>query len=136
MDPSYAWRFLPMGYTLTVLLEMPVLLIGLSAPHSWRRRIAAGLWLNACSYPVVILALPALIDPFQQRTLYTAIAEVFAPVAECVVFALAFHTAALTTPERRRDFAAIVVANLTSFLVGDWFLHTPIGERLLASLVR
>ena len=136
MDPNYAWRFLPVGYALTVLLEMPVLLIGLSSPHGLRRRLVAGLWLNACSYPLVILALPTLIDPFQQRTLYTAIAEVFAPVAECVVFALAFHTTALTTPERRRDFAAIMIANLTSFLVGDWFLHTSIGERLLASLAR
>jgi len=136
MDPSYAWRFLPVGYVLTVLLEMPVLLIGLSPPHSLRRRLVAGLWLNACSYPVVILALPALIDPFQQRTLYTAIAETFAPVAECLVFSLAFHTASLTPRQQWRDRSAIVIANLTSFLIGDWFLHTALGERLLAALAR
>jgi hypothetical protein len=39
---------------------------------------------------------------------------VFAPVAECALFWLAFGKEA-----RWRDFVAIVVANLASFLLGE-----------------
>lgn len=115
MSPSELWRFLPIGYLLTIAIETPILFFGLSPHHSKRRRIAAGLWLTACTYPIVILVLPLLMVN-QSRALFLLVAEVFAPVAECLLFWLAFGKDA-----RRRDFIVIVIANVASFLVGELF---------------
>jgi hypothetical protein len=118
--PGELWYYLLVGYLLTVLIETPVLLLGLSARHSWERRLFAGFWLNACSYPIVILVLPQLFDPTTQRPLYLLVAETFAPVAECALFWAAFGTREETgRPSMWRDLAAIILANLTSFGVGE-----------------
>src|SRR5438309_6810655 len=85
------WLFLPVGYLVTILIETPVLLVGLSARHPLRRRLFAGLWLTACTYPVVVLVLPLLIA---SRGPYLLAAETFAPVAECALFWAAFGTRA------------------------------------------
>lgn len=132
-DPSDLWRFLPIGFCLSVALEAPVLLVGLSPRHSVWRRLWSAVWLTACTYPIVILVLPQLIwRPWSDAGYwpYVATAEVFAPVAECVLFWLAFWTGTLAdnqgSPSRReffRDMAAIVAANLTSFLVGGWIVQ-------------
>jgi hypothetical protein len=106
------WAFLPLGYALTVAIETPVLVAGLARRHPFKRKLLAGLWLTACTYPIVVLVLPLLIAP---RGPYLAVAETFAPAAECLLFWTAFG-------ERRtvwRDSAAIVVANLASFLLGE-----------------
>ena len=89
MSPSELWRFLPLGYLLTILIETPVLLIGLSSRHSFKRKLFAGVWLTACTYPIVTLVLPLLFSP-DSRTPYLIVAETFAPVAECALFWLAF----------------------------------------------
>ncbi len=99
--------FLPIGYVLSVAVETPVLLIGLAPHHTLRTRLFSGMWLTACTYPIVILTLPALTGPY-----YLPIAETFAPVAECFLFA------GIIRNWRWRDMAAIVTANLASFLVG------------------
>ena len=132
-DTGELWRMLPLGYALSVALETPVLLVGLSSRHAWARRIIAGLWLTACTYPIVILVLPQLIwRPLGEAGYwpYVAAAEIFAPLAECWLFWLAFwrEKSIKTTPagDRRdllRDMAAIVAANLTSFIVGGWLLR-------------
>jgi hypothetical protein len=109
MSPATLWRFLPLGYVLTVLIETPVLLVGLSSTHPLWRKLFAGLWLTACTYPIVVLVMPLLLT---DRTLYLVVAETFAPVAECALFYLAFRNASW------RDFAAIVIANLASFGIG------------------
>ena len=55
--------------------------------------------------------------------LYLAVAETFAPVAECALFWAAFgERAELGRASMWRDFAAITAANLTSFLVGGLIL--------------
>ncbi len=115
MSPYELWRFLPIGYLLTIAIETPILFIGLSPHHSKRRRILAGLWLTACTYPIVTLVLPLLLIDYS-RAFFLLIAETFAPVAECMLFWLAFGKEA-----RWRDFAVIVIANLASFLVGEFF---------------
>ena len=113
MSPFELWRFLPLGYLLTIAIETPILFVGLSAHHSNRRRLAAGLWLTACTYPIVVLVLPLwLVD--HSRAFYLLIAETFAPVAECVLFWLAFRNETTW-----RDFGAIAIANLASFVVGE-----------------
>jgi hypothetical protein len=119
MSPSELWRFLPFGYLLTILIETPILVLGLSREHSLKRKLFAGVWLTACTYPIVVLVLPLFFAP-EQRLLYLVVAETFAPVAECVLFWLAFgNHEAIGTPSMWRDLIAIIVANLASFGLGE-----------------
>ncbi len=128
LEPNESWRFLWIGYLFTVAVETIVLVVGLSKRHRLRDRLLAGVWLNACSYPIVVLVFPYLIwAPFGHAA-YLAVSEVFAPVAECTLFWLAFGE----SKERFRrsmyqDLGTIVVANLASFLIGLWCL--PIWEQ-------
>ena len=119
MSPYQLWRFLPLGYLLTILIETPILCVGLSRRHPLSRRLLAGVWLTACTYPVVTLVLPLLFSP-NSRGLYLVVAETFAPVAECVLFWLAFgREAEVGIASMRRDFIVIIVANLASFGIGE-----------------
>jgi len=117
MPGDYLWQML-WGYGFTIVVETAVLLVGLSACHSWRRRILAGIWLTACTYPIVWLVIPAVFPPEQSRSLYLLVAETFAPVAECALFWFTFDRGAARATVMR-DFAAIVVANLASFGLGE-----------------
>jgi hypothetical protein len=120
MSPEQLWAFLPVGYLFSILIETPVLLVGLSRRHPLSHRLFAGVWLTACTYPIVILALPQLIDLRQSRALYLAVAETFAPVAECTLFWLAFGSRQEAfRPSMWRDFAAVTLANLASFGLGE-----------------
>jgi hypothetical protein len=119
MNATDLWRFLPIGYLFTVALETPVLWLLLSPRHPPRRRLFAGLWLTACTYPVVVLVLPTLFAD-SSRAVYLLAAETFAPAAECLLFWLAFgREKAAAGSSLWRDFAAIVAANLLSFLAGE-----------------
>lgn len=132
-DEADLWRLLPLGYVLTVALETPVLVLGLAPYHSLSRRLLAGIWLTACTYPIVILVLPQVIwRPLGDAGYwpYVTIAEIFAPAAECYLFWLAFWHASnrqrSAGSSRRyliRDFVTIVAANLVSFLFGGWLLN-------------
>src|SRR2546429_7243654 len=113
------WRFLPLGYLFTILIETPILIIGLSRRHSIKRRLFAGVWLTACTYPIVVLVMPLLFGN-ASRTIYLIVAETFAPVAECILFWLAYgETEQVGKASMWQDFAAIIVANLASFLGGE-----------------
>src|SRR5216110_1385672 len=106
------WRFFPLGYLFSILIETPILIIGLSRRHSLKRRLFAGVWLTACTYPIVVLVLP-LIFANSSRTIYLAAAETFAPVAECALFWGAYgKTEELGKRSMWQDFATIVIANL------------------------
>ena len=135
MDPDYVrylWRFLLFGYCFSVLVETPILLVGLSPRHSYGRRLFAGLWLTACTYPVVVLVLPMCIDAREQRALYLAVAETFAPAAECALFWAAFGTRAEWGRRSMwRDFAVITLANLASFGGGELLYHLGWLDELL-----
>jgi hypothetical protein len=127
MSPNELWRFLPLGYLLTILIETLILIVGLSRRHPLKRRVLAGVWLTACTYPIVVLVLPVLFAR-QSRTLYLLVAETFAPLAECILFWLAFGLRGEAGKSSMwRDFIAIILANLASFGVGevmnryDWF---------------
>jgi hypothetical protein len=120
MNSAELLAFLPVGYLLSVLIETPVLLLGLSARHPLRRRLAAGFWLTACTYPIVVLVLPFCIDPETSRLAYLASAETFAPVAECALFLAAFGAGQpFGCRSTWRDLAAITAANLASFGLGE-----------------
>ena len=119
MSTSGLWRFLPFGYLLTILVETPILLIGLSKRHSIKRRLIAGVWLTACTYPIVVLVLPPLFENWS-RAAYLIVAETFAPLAECILFWLAYgKPEEFGRPSIWRDFAAITIANLASFGIGE-----------------
>jgi hypothetical protein len=134
MDTARLWLFLPVGYLVTVAVEAPVLFLLLSPRHPAPRRLFAGLWLTACTYPVVVLVLPVLFNGVS-RAAYLAVAEVFAPAAECALFWLAFggkggkggkgeegekgEKGSLGRRSMWRDFAAVTAANVLSFLAGE-----------------
>ena len=129
MEPAALWRFLVPGYLVTVAIETPVLLAGLSRPHPLSRRLAAGLWLSACTYPIVVLVLPVLLPG---RALYLLVAEIFAPVAECALFWFAFiRHRPFDRRANLRDFATIVLANLCSFGMGELLRVTGGYDRLI-----
>jgi hypothetical protein len=114
--PDYLLLMLA-GYLVTVAVETAVLAGCLSRRHRLRVRLFAGVWLTACTYPVVWLVLPGW---FEERWLYLVVAEAFAPTAECAIFWWAFVRG--LPPDRRatlRDFAAVTLANLCSFGLGE-----------------
>jgi hypothetical protein len=113
------WVFLVVGYLISIAIETPVLLAGLSSQHTWRRRLAAGIWLTACTYPIVVLVIPRIFDPKEERIAYLSVAETFAPAAECLLFWAAFGP--LKQPWR--DLTVIVLANLASFGFGELLLY-------------
>jgi hypothetical protein len=118
MSTSGLWAGFLVGYLFSIAVETPVLLIGLSARHSLRRRLFAGVWLTACTYPVVVLVLPFF---FRSRFDYVLAAESFAPSAECCLFWLAFGAGGSgKAPWPWRDFAVICLANLASFGLGEF----------------
>ena len=113
------WLFLPVGYLTTILIETPVLLFGLPGKLSLKQKLGCGVWLTACTYPVVVLVLPLLFGN-SSRFAYLVTAETFAPVAECALFWAAFgDERELGRASMWRDFAAITAANLLSFALGE-----------------
>jgi hypothetical protein len=116
------WAFLPIGYLLTILIEAPILMIGLSPRHPWTHRLFAGVWLTACTYPIVVLVLPLLftemgVDIVAHRWIFLLPAEAFAHFGECALFWMAFGKRDLfNTRSFWRDMAVVFFANLASFL--------------------
>lgn len=119
IDSADLWSFFPLGYILTILVETPILLIGLSKRHSLRIRLFSGAGLTAFTYPIVVLVLPLLLLPYG-RVMYLTVAEFFAPIAECLLFLSVFGN---NKGDRSayRDCAAIIIANVASFLIGMWW---------------
>jgi hypothetical protein len=108
------------SFVFTVLVETGVLLVGLSRRHPLRRRLAAGVWLTACTYPILWLVLPVFLPLDTHRPLFLAVGETFVPLAECALFWLVFQRGKqLARAERWRDWLTIVIANLASFGLGE-----------------
>ena len=106
----------PIYYLFTISIETPILCVGLSSEHPMRRRILSGIWLTACTYPIVWFVVPVWFDPLAERIAYLAVAESIAHFGECALFYFAFQ------PRQHpwRDMAAIFIANLASFGLGEW----------------
>jgi hypothetical protein len=143
VETAELWRFLPVGYALSVAIETPILLLALSARHPLGRRVLAGFWLTACTYPIVVLVLPELIwRPLGEAGYwsYVVVAEIFAPAAECGLFWWAFWRHSRGSLRDRQpsngdsqarnrkghdvgqDMLAIIAANLCSFVIGGWIV--------------
>lgn len=122
MDVHSPWLFLIAGYIATVVLEAPMLLAGLSRRHTLKTRLLAAVWLTACTYPVVVVMLPPLLRERYGDFVYLLVAETFAPIAECLLFAIGFLLQGdVWKKATLRDFGAITLANLISFLAGQAF---------------
>jgi hypothetical protein len=120
MTSQTLWAFLTFGYLFSISIETPILLAGLSPRHSWKHCLFAGVWLTACTYPIVILVLPPCIDEGTHRWLYLTVAETFAPLAECGLFWAAFGTwQEWGCRSMYRDLLVIALANLASFGGGE-----------------
>jgi hypothetical protein len=109
------WLFLPIGYFFTVVIETPILCVGLSEEHPMWRRVLSGIWLTACTYPIVVLVVPQFIDVGEARIPYLVVAESIAHFGECLLFYLAF------APLKHfwRDMATVFGANLASFATAE-----------------
>ncbi|HMT07709.1 MAG TPA: hypothetical protein PKA82_06865 [Pyrinomonadaceae bacterium] len=119
MPISELWKFLPIGYLVTILIETPILLIGLSKKLSFKTKLLCGVWLTACTYPIVVIVLPTIFFG-SSRALYLLVAEIFAPLAECIIFWFAFRSRDdFATNDWMRCMLAIIVANLASFGLGE-----------------
>lgn len=106
------------GYAITVAVETPVLCVLLSKPHPLRRRVYAGLWLTACSYPFVTLCFPFLFDE-GTYSWYVITSEIFAPLSECALFWCAYlRNPPAPAKTVLRDCLAVIAANALSCLVG------------------
>ena len=118
---SYLWHFLLPGYFFTITIETPILYFGLSERHFPGTRVFAGLWLTACTYPIVVLVLPLLLDPTEHRASYLLVAESFAHLGECALFWLMFgKREEFGRASMWQDLAAVFLANSASFLIGEW----------------
>ena len=117
------WLFLPVGYLFTILIETPVLFLGLPSSLTRQQKLLCGIWLTACTYPIVVLVLPAIFFGMP-RWQYLAVAETFAPVAECFVFWVAFRSKGLLDAKGWiQSLVTIVIANLASFGAGEVLNH-------------
>lgn len=131
--PSELLAFLIPGFLVTIAIETLILLLLLSARHNLRERLTAGVMLTACTYPIVVLVMPELLWQYFGYTIFIAIAETFAPAAECAIFYYAWIRP--TEPPTRtrdtlQDFAAITLANLTSWLGGGYLVETYLRDFL------
>jgi hypothetical protein len=101
---------IPACWAATVLLELPWFLWGFSRLPV-RKRCALALGANLVSYPWVSIIFPALFSDYDS---YLATAETFAPLVEVgwCAWTLGHCT--------RRETLAVVLANLTSWLLGSW----------------
>jgi hypothetical protein len=120
MNFADVWSELGFGYFATILIEAPILAIGLSVRHTPAIRWFAGAWLTACTYLIVNVVIPFALNSPDGRVAGLVIGEIFAPAAECGLFWAAFGPdGAIPRAPIRRDLSSIVLANLVSFGLGE-----------------
>lgn len=108
------------AWAATIAIETAVLAVLLSPRHGRRVRLFAGIWLSACTLPVVWFVIPELLPPGTPAAARLVAAETFAPLAECGLFWWAcIRPLPADSRATVRDSVAIVVANLASFAAGE-----------------
>jgi hypothetical protein len=112
-------RFFLVAFAITIGVEAPVLLVGLSSRHKLAVRLFAAVWLTACTYPLLALVLPVLMNPHRFPLIYMTVGESFVVVAEITLFWLTFIAPSpWGNNGMARDIAAITSANIASFGLG------------------
>jgi hypothetical protein len=130
MIPASVWLLVICGYLLTVSIEIPILLTGMARKHGVRETVINGLFLTGFTYPVVVMVLPAAFSAMgiDNRVLYLAVAESFAPIAEVLFFRFLIGKRLMSSIDR--DAVVIVIANLASFLLGEAGLSRWLTETI------
>ncbi len=130
MIPASVWLLVICGYLLTVSIEIPILLTGMARKHGVRETIVNGLFLTGVTYPIVVMVLPAAFSAMgiDNRVLYLAVAESFAPIAEVLFFRFLVGKRLMSSIDR--DAVVIVIANLASFLLGEAGLSRWLTETI------
>ena len=128
--PLYLRQMLVL-YLFTILIETPVLLVGVSRRHALAARLFAGVWLTACSYPVLWLVLPKLTRSTPIGTMQglgSAVGKAGVAIMECGLFYLAFDSGTRSRSATLQDMIAVTAANLASWGLGevcrDWLVDT------------
>jgi len=131
MSMGTLWLLLIFGYLLTILIELPVLICGLSSKYSSLETIVNGFLLTALTYPVVVMVLPAIFtgmaewgSTVEQRTLPLQRRSPLLP--KCCSFDISTAQSLIARPDR--DAAVIVTANRASFLLGEAGLSRWLAE--------
>jgi hypothetical protein len=120
MTSPAVWVFLIIGYLATVAIEAPVLIAGLSTQRSRQARIAAAFWLTACTYPVVVLTLPAIAGSSNDWVTSLLLAEVVVACGKSCSGGMMCGRQLIGGPQR--DDLVILVANILSAALGQWLL--------------
>jgi len=128
MNIAETWLFLIAGYALTITIEIPILLLGLSKQVEVVDRIKLGFILTAITYPIVVLVLPSLIAVPLGYITYLVFAETFAPLAEIACFRILMKRKLFGRIDQ--DACVIAAANLCSFLIGWAFLGNWIQKAI------
>jgi len=115
MSPNELWRFFPLGYLFSILIETPIL------PSVCRRgnRSGAECSPESGSRPhlsIVVLVMP-LAFPSASRTVYLIIAELLRG-AECALFWLATASGTICKARCGATFGAIVYRHTSRHLIG------------------
>jgi len=103
------------GWALAAPIEAAVLFVGLDRAHSRLVRCMVGPASTACTYPILVLVVPAWVDPSRHFAAYGAVGEGIVIALECALFLLAVGRRASAL----RDCLAIVAANAASFAAGE-----------------
>ncbi len=120
LDPITWTRMVVMGYLLTISIETPVLVVGLGNRYSMKEKLFAGAFLTGFSYPFVAVFFPLIWNPYTQYSIYVTVSEIFAPLSECLLFALLFQRRkTLRGREKVMDLVIVVLANLVSYVSGE-----------------
>lgn len=114
-------RMAVVGYILSVIIEVPVLILGLSNSYKLKEKIVAGFWLTACTYPSVCWVFPSFIP---DAMILNVVREAFAALGECLLFWIAFVKLTDLTSLVKRDLLVVGIANILSFLFGEVLKRT------------
>ncbi len=111
------WQLFLQGLVLSIAIECPILAMGLSPQHPLKHRLATGVWLTLCTYPIVFLVLPSLLYPYIPYKTFVLIAETIVITCEWGLFI------SVTAHYAWRDLLAILIANIASIAAGiRWLL--------------
>jgi hypothetical protein len=134
-NTQIVWRVLLLGYCLFVAIELPIFLLALSARNDRRQRIFSALWLTACSFPLVILVMPAFIDMFVPKDWHgpvnTMQIALITPIVECLLFWMLTrpldepNSPQVSQAEWIHDLFVIVFANVLSFFAWWYIVESP-----------
>lgn len=124
MNSSISWMAWPLGFALTLLFELPIVLGLLGSAPPFRNRVVVAIVANLATHPLVWFFFPRL--PLHYPMM-VALAELWALGAETAIYAVLAGAVSW-----RRAAWISLLANGTSFCLG-WTVAPALFRRLLGS---